>query len=168
MIDVCEASGVSRATLYRYFSRKEDLLDAVGEYVSRNFIAGIRSVAAESTEPADRIRMVFKFIVGYTNQVKADRILEIEPGFVIGFLQSHFAQHVAVLNEVLAPVYDDIETHTGLKINRPFVSELLLRGQESTSLIPGGASWVTLPDALGDMLKQLYRISEKRSRSARP
>ena len=40
---------------------------------------------------------VLEFFIRYTAQVKSDRMLEIEPSFVLRFLQSHFPQHVAIL-----------------------------------------------------------------------
>jgi AcrR family transcriptional regulator len=160
MTDVCDAAGISRATLYRYFSNKQDLLTAVGEHVSRNFIDGIRAATAQSDAPADRLRLVLEFFVRYTAQVKTDRMLEIEPTFVLQFLQSHFAQHVAAFNEALTPVYDDIETHLGIRINRVLVSEVLLRAEQSTVVVPAGRSWSALPEALSRMLEQLYKVKK--------
>ncbi len=156
MSDVCEAAGVSRATLYRYFARKEELLAAVGEHVSRNFVDGIKLAVAASQSPADRLRLVLEFFIRYTSQVKSDRMLEIEPSFVLKFLQSHFPQHVAILNDALAPVYDDIEAHLGIRVNRLLLSEVLVRAEQSTVVVPAGRSWETLPDALSRMLGQLY------------
>src|SRR5271156_6162445 len=161
MSAVCEAAGVSRATLYRYFARKEDLLEAVGEHVSRNFVEGINKAVAESRTPVERLRLVLEFFIRYTAQVKSDRMLEIEPSFVLKFLQSHFAQHVAVFNEALTPVYDDIESHLGIRINRLLVSEVLVRAEQSTVVVPAGRSWEALPEALARMLEQLYRAKPR-------
>ena len=160
MTDVCDAAGISRATLYRYFSNKEDLLSAVGEHVSRNFIDGVQAAIAQSDTPSDRLRLVLEFFIRYTAQVKTDRMLEIEPTFVLKFLQSHFAQHVAVFNEALSPVYDDIERHLGIRINRVLVSEVLLRAEQSTVVVPAGRSWSSLPEALSRMLEQLYQVGK--------
>lgn len=160
MTDVCDAAGISRATLYRYFSNKQDLLTAVGEHVSRNFIDGIQAAIAPSDTPADRLRLVLEFFIRYTAQVKTDRMLEIEPAFVLQFLRSHFAQHIAVFNEALSPVYADIETHLGIRINRVLVSEVLLRAEQSTVVVPAGRSWSSLPEALSRMLEQLYQVNK--------
>jgi AcrR family transcriptional regulator len=165
MTDVCDAAGISRATLYRYFSRKQDLLAAVGEHVSRNFIDGINNAVANSQVPADRLRLVLEFFIGYTSQVKTDRMLEIEPTFVLRFLQSHFAQHVAVFNEALSPVYDDIETHLGIRINRLLVSEVLLRAEQSTVVVPAGRSWNGLGDTLSRMLEQLHCLNSDKDKT---
>ena len=166
MTDVCDAAGISRATLYRYFSNKDELLAAVGEHVSRNFIDGIKAAVAQSDSPIDRLRLVLEFFIGYTAQVRTDRMLEIEPAFVLQFLQSHFSQHVAVFNEALSPVYDDIETHLGIRINRLLVSEVLLRAEQSTVVVPAGRSWSALPEVLSRMLEQLYQ--GKRGGAKRP
>jgi AcrR family transcriptional regulator len=167
MSAVCDAAGVSRATLYRYFSRKEDLLAAVGEHVSRNFIDGIKRAVAGSHTPSDRLHLVLEFFIRYTAQVQSDRMLEIEPSFVLKFLQSHFTRHVAVFNEALAPVYDDIEAHLRIRINRLLVSEVLLRAEQSTVVVPAGRTWEALPAALSRMLQQLYRAKPRSGRSPR-
>jgi AcrR family transcriptional regulator len=166
MSDVCDAAGISRATLYRYFSRREDLLAAVGEHVSRNFVDGIQRAMAGSDVPAERLRLVLEFFMRYTAHVKTDRMLEIEPSFVLKFLRSHFALHVAVFNEALAPVYDDIEAHLGIRINRLLVSEVLLRAEQSTVVVPASRSWEALPAALSRMLKQLYRANPHSGKKA--
>jgi AcrR family transcriptional regulator len=158
MTDVCDAAGISRATLYRYFSNKEDLLAAVGEHVSRNFIDGLKAAIARGDVPIERLRRVLEFFIGYTAQVRTDRMLEIEPAFVLQFLQSHFVQHVAAFNEALSPVYDDIEAHLGIPINRLLVSEVLLRAEQSTVVVPAGRSWSALPEVLSRMLEQLYEV----------
>jgi len=158
MTDVCDASGISRATLYRYFSNKPDLLAAVGEHVSRNFIDGLKAAIVHGDVPIERLRRVLEFFIGYTAQVRTDRMLEIEPAFVLQFLQSHFVQHVAAFNEALSPVYDDIENHLGIRINRPLVSEVLLRAEQSTVVVPAGRSWSALPEVLAQMLERLYEV----------
>jgi AcrR family transcriptional regulator len=165
MTEVCDAAGISRATLYRYFSNKQDLLAAVGEHVSRNFIDGMKAVIAQSEAPGDRLRLVLEFFTRYTGQVKTDRMLEIEPTFVLQFLQSHFAQHVAIFNEALSPLYDDIDTHLGIRINRVLVSEVLLRAEQSTVVVPAGRSWSALPEALSRMLEQLYQVEKSGRKS---
>ena len=166
MTDVCDAAGISRATLYRYFSNKPDLLAAVGEHVSANFIDGLKVAIAQSQIPTERLRLVLEFFIGYTAQVRTDRMLEIEPAFVLQFLQSHFAVHVAAFNDALSPVYDDVEYHLGIRINRALVSEVLLRAEQSTVVVPAGRSWSALPEVLSRMLEQLYQV--KSSGAKRP
>ena len=168
MSDVCDAAGISRATLYRYFSRKEDLLEAVGEHVSRNFVDGIKKAVAGSTVPIDRLRLVLEFFIRYTAQVKSDRMLgnRAELRAQVSAVPFPF-NTVAVFNEALAPVYDDIESHLGIRVNRLLVSEVLLRAEQSTVVVPAGRAWDALPEALSRMLEQLYRANSRRSGNCR-
>jgi AcrR family transcriptional regulator len=165
MIDVGDAAGVSRATLYRYFSRKEDLLQAVGEYVSSTFIKGIKASAALHTDPYAKLSAVLQFTIDYSAAIKADRMLEVEPSFVLGFLQSHFSQHVAAFREVVEPAFDDFEEKLGIKLDRMLISELLMRAQGSVSLIPGGAVWATLPDVLPKSLRDIANPKKKKGKA---
>jgi hypothetical protein len=86
---------------------------------------------------------------------------------VLKFLQSHFARHVAVFNQALSPVYDDLEAHLGIRVNRLLVSEMLLRAEQSTIIVPAGRSWSALPEALSRMLEQLYRVKPGGDKSLR-
>jgi hypothetical protein len=54
-------------------------------------------------------------------------------------------------------VYDDLESRLGIRIQRMLASELLLRAQASTTLLPGG-NWEAMPEALARLLDQLQKI----------
>jgi hypothetical protein len=47
------------------------------------------------------------------------------------------------------------------------VSEMLLRAEQSTIIVPAGRSWSMLPEALSRMLEQLYRVKPSGRKSAR-
>src|SRR3546814_2736044 len=47
MRDISDASGVSRGTLYRYFSSREEVLAAVSAFVCVNLEDGVRAVRSE-------------------------------------------------------------------------------------------------------------------------
>lgn len=61
MRDICDAAHVSRATLYRQFSTKDEVLDAVTEYICVNFEKGVLAAAEGHTDPTERFRAVMTF-----------------------------------------------------------------------------------------------------------
>ena len=68
MLDVVEACGISRQSLYRYFSSKTDMVIAIGAWKWREYIAGIPPGNAGELTAAERMRMYLdSFIDLYRN-----------------------------------------------------------------------------------------------------
>ena len=110
MSDICNAAEISRGTLYRYFSTKEDVLAAVSEFVSSNFENGVREAAETTTDPMERFHAVMRFFGEYTNDHTPDRIFEIEPSFYIDFFRSHFDRHKIAMRAALNLTFDYLDT----------------------------------------------------------
>jgi len=144
MSDICDASGISRGTLYRYFSTKEDVLAAVSEFVSCNFEDGVRDAAETSADPMGRFRAVMRFFAEYTNDHTPDRIFEIEPSFYIDFFRSHFDRHKIAVRVALNLTFDYLDTITDKPVDRDAIVETLVRTQLSTLIIPASPGWVTV------------------------
>lgn len=94
--DVAQQAGVSRPTLYRWFSSKEALLDAFGEWEHQQFRGGISAVTA-GLRGAERLDAVLRFIVGYQQSYYGVRMIDIEPAHVIG----RMAQAIPVMQDSL-------------------------------------------------------------------
>ena len=97
MSDICESSGVSRGTLYRYFTSKEDVLAAVSEFVCSSFERGIVEAGEGIADPIERFRAVMRFYGRFTIERSPDGIFEVEPAFHLQFLRSHFNRHKAAV-----------------------------------------------------------------------
>lgn len=80
--EVALQAGVSRPTLYRWFSSKEDLLDAFGVWERRRFDSAIGAATA-GLRGTDRLDAALKFIVEYQQSYSGVRMIDIEPGHVI-------------------------------------------------------------------------------------
>ncbi len=153
MSDIIDASGVSRGTLYRYFSSKEDVLAAVSEFVCVSFENGVREVGAAIADPVERFRAVMLFFARFTNEHSPDRIFEVEPAFHLEFFRSHFARHKAAVRDALDPVLSHFEMLTGGSINRDGFVEMLVRMQLSTLIVPANAEWIDLWNSAPDELE---------------
>ncbi|CAN5866666.1 TetR/AcrR family transcriptional regulator [soil metagenome] len=81
--EVALQAGVSRPTLYRWFASKEELLDAFGLWERHNFETGVARAIA-GLRGSDRLDAALKFIVEYQQSYSGVRMIDIEPGHVIG------------------------------------------------------------------------------------
>jgi AcrR family transcriptional regulator len=152
---VCQVSGVSRATLYRYFANKDDLLDAVGEFICRQFEIGLADEASRHERPEARFAAIMAFLLEYTENRGLIRIFEVDPSFHLVFFRSHFARHVAAVAMALAPVFDWIEARDGRVIEPQGSAERLVRLQLSRLLVPFDAGWMSMWRAASDQPLQL-------------
>jgi len=144
MSDIIEASGVSRGTMYRYFSNKDDVLAAVAEFVCSGFETGIREAAQGIEDPIERFREVMLFYARYTNENSPDRVFEVEPRFHLSFFRSRFDRYKVAVYLALEPTFEYLEAKLGKKINAEGFVEVLVRLQLSTLLVPADETWSAL------------------------
>jgi AcrR family transcriptional regulator len=137
---ICKVAGVSRATLYRYFANKDDLLDAVGEFICRGFEDGLATTVMEETGAPGRFATVMRFLDRYTSERALIRIFEADPSFHLVFFRSQFPRHEAAVRTALDPVFDSIEASDGVVVDRAASAQRLVRLQMSRLLIPFDAA----------------------------
>lgn len=83
--DVAAQAGVSRPTLYRWFSSKQELLAAFGSYEERIFNSGT-SAATAGLEGKEKLDAALRFIVDYQHSYSGARMVDVEPEYVIARL----------------------------------------------------------------------------------
>jgi len=154
MSDISVESGVSRATLYRYFPTKEQVLAAVSEFVSMGFEGGVREAAEQHPDPIERFRAVMRFFAQFTVERTPERIFELEPGFHLDFFRSHFARHKTAVRDALAPSFDHLDRLRSAPVDRDAIVEALVRMQLSTLIVPASPAWSKLWEATPDVLQQ--------------
>jgi AcrR family transcriptional regulator len=152
MSDISDASGVSRGTLYRYFTSKDDVLAAVSEYVCSSFERGIAEAGRGIEDPLQRFRAVMRFYSRFTIERSPERIFEVEPTFHLNFLRSHFQRHKAAVRGALDISIDYFDTLTGNRIDRDAFVDTLVRLQLSTLIVPASDEWVELWNSAPDRL----------------
>jgi AcrR family transcriptional regulator len=153
MSDVSDASGVSRGTLYRYFSTKEEVLAAVSEFVSLNFEIGVREAADRYEEPLERFQAVMRFFAQFTVERTPERIFEIEPAFHLDFFRSHFDRHTAAVRAALGRSFDYLDTLRDQPLDRDALVEALVRMQLSTLIVPASRNWTEIWDCAPEKLE---------------
>tara|TARA_R110000772_G_scaffold77139_21_gene166286 strand:+ start:1543 stop:2160 length:618 start_codon:yes stop_codon:yes gene_type:complete len=141
MSDIIEASGVSRGTLYRYFSNKDEVLVAVAEFVCVGFETGIRDAGNDILDPMERFKSVMRFYGQYTIENSPDRVFEVEPAFHLAFFRSRFDRYKQAVLEALELTFDYFDGLLGEPMNREAFVEMLVRMQLSTLLVPASDEW---------------------------
>jgi AcrR family transcriptional regulator len=159
MSDIIDTSGVSRGTLYRYFSNKDEVLAAVSEYVCTGFENGIRDAGQGIADPIERFKAVMQFYARYTNENSPDRVFEVEPGFHLAFFRSRFGRYKIAVQDTLDPVFD----HFDRLVGDAFV-ETLVRMQLSTLLVPASEEWLQIWNGTAENLqKWALKIAQKQN-----
>lgn len=154
MSDIIDASGVSRGTLYRYFSNKDEVLVAVSEFVCTGFESGIREAGKGIEDPIDRLKAVMQFYARYTEENSPGRVFEVEPAFHLGFFRSRFHRYKQAVRDALEPSFDYLDTLLNEPVNRDAFVEMLVRNQLSTLLIPASEQWKQLWNDTADNVRK--------------
>jgi AcrR family transcriptional regulator len=137
MSDVSAEAGISRGTLYNYFSDKEDLLRAIADHVESVFEKVVIAAVNECPELDVRLHVVIEALieVGRTHP-EALQVLAVEPGFGIDFLRQIFPQFVAILNRLLSPALEMTSAVRKMGLTSGQLTEMILRIVMSAYLIP--------------------------------
>jgi AcrR family transcriptional regulator len=144
MSDIIDVSGVSRGTMYRYFSNKDEVLVAVSEFVCTGFENGVREAGEGIADPMERFKSVMQFYARYTTENSPGRVFEVEPVFHLAFFRSRFARYKQAVEDALDPTFDYLDGLLGEPINRDGFVEILVRTQLSTLMVPASREWTQL------------------------
>jgi AcrR family transcriptional regulator len=137
MSDVGTQAGISRGTLYRYFSSKEELLAAIAVHVEKGLLDEL--VKAVERRPAldVRVQVVVEAMVYFSRtHPEAIQVIAIEPGFGIEFIRRVFPEFVAVAEQLLTPALELTPAVRLDSMSSAELSELILRVAASTFFIP--------------------------------
>jgi AcrR family transcriptional regulator len=137
--DIARRAGIGRATIYRRFTTRDDLVQAVVVRECRRFFADIAEATRDLPTLAERL--VEAFVVGLRSARKQpllQQMLEREPEISIPFLTTQGAPAIAVMREFLLRQYQESpEARAGkLDTNPAEIAEILVRLCISLVLTP--------------------------------
>lgn len=139
ILDVCQESGISRGTFYRYFSSQDDLLDAFSRHKRDQFHARLLEAVGPYQDPDERFQAVLNFVDDYLERSHARRLLLVAPEYATRWFQRIFHDSVHRFQDVLSPVFDAWEERRGITLDRELICELIVRFILSDVLVPSGA-----------------------------
>ncbi len=154
MTEVGRKIGLSRATLYRYFPTKDDLLDALTAHVLNGFERAMTEAVANDREPTHRLEVV---VTAMSNYFKAtpvmSQLLRSEASVVLDFYEQCFKQMLRIVFDALSPAFgtdrDDARW-------RWTVAEVVLRNSMSHRLVGPERGRLT-PRAFAEVLSEASR-----------
>lgn len=136
MNDVCRAAGVSRATVYRYFPGREELLKELSLWEEACFVEDLTE-SVSNAEPAKR----FKILMDRLAAIPQDYptllpLLENDPGYVLSNLRILFPTILEHSRKLMAPLVTDTWNTAESNLTVDALVECFLRLALTTYLFP--------------------------------
>jgi AcrR family transcriptional regulator len=149
---ICDEAGVSRGTLYRYFSSKEEVLHGVTLHLRSQTDRGVKEATDPYNDPQRRFEGFVRYMFNNDETTEASYLLEAEPVFTIKYLKANFKHFMMRVNEALGPVFDAWDRELGAELDRNLLVEMFIRYALSEMLIPSGPSRHSLSRRITAML----------------
>jgi AcrR family transcriptional regulator len=136
MGDVGEAAAMSRTNVYRYFSTKSALVDALAAYEGQRFAEGLEKVVADCPDQPAQATAVIGYYAGYAADHPAGSVSEVDPGFVLSYMRESLATANETLRAHLEDSLADAPIVTAGVLDRDELIDVLLRLQATTWILP--------------------------------
>lgn len=158
--EVCDAAGVSRGTLYRYFPSMEAVLEAVVLRLRTETDDELNHAMEGCETPTDRFAAFLKYSVSNNETRRGSQFLHVEPVFVIQYFQSNFDHFIKRVLIALESVFDAWEADIGTTVDRTAIAEMMVRLALSETVVPpsdGEPLALRLQSTVDVILKTLKR-----------
>jgi AcrR family transcriptional regulator len=137
MTDICREAQVSRGTLYRYFSNRDEVLEAINQRIIGVNREVFEQAIAEDPDPANRVRVVLKTMIGFPKLFPHMlSIFEYEPKTAVTFLSREMPNVIESLSEYLRPALEIAPPVVQGILTVEDVAELFYRLVTSSFLLP--------------------------------
>lgn len=144
MNDISREAGLSRGTLYRYFSSKDELLSGMGQWIADEN----RRRLNEAIEADPAIERRIAIVLAHSDAFRAERqhlarLIEVEPEFVMGWWREHYTEILSATRDAIAPVFRSPETGRIQTRRLDSAAEAILRMGLSFLFLPRQPQWST-------------------------
>ena len=152
--DICESSQIARATFYRYFNSKEEVLAALGQHFEDGVAAAFAVAIEANPEPQLRVQVVLDTIIAY-RAAGGDwnQMLDVAPEFTLEFIRDTFPKLVDVVTEALGPTAAESPLVTSGALTKRQLGDLFMRSVMSMLFLPGSRS-----DEVPALVASLFKV----------
>ena len=137
MRDVSQSAGVSRGTLYRYFSSRDDLLRSLSLREAYRFWERCLEALQQAPEGEERIRLLLLYATRHVREHAAlQRMLETDPGLVLDSIRQQLPAIRGELQRLIGPLLESTQLVQSRVVTVSQLVEWLTRLLISSFLIP--------------------------------
>jgi AcrR family transcriptional regulator len=131
--DVAAQAGISRPTLYKFFSSKDDLLSAFGVFELQSLRADLAQ-AIKGRTGRGRVDALLEFLVDFYGSYQMRGLIEIEPGLVLDQMARALPELVALVAPAVRGQVADPEA-VAMALVRLAVCHYLVPGYDQDRLL---------------------------------
>lgn len=137
MSDICREAGVSRGTVYRYFTSKDDVVEAVNQRIKNAGKEYLDRAVAANPDPDQRVRVVLRALMKVPKEFPhMARIVEREPATALAFLSREMPELSKRAAEYLEPALRDSPPVRSGAVTTVELAEIFQRLVSSSILLP--------------------------------
>jgi AcrR family transcriptional regulator len=135
---VCAEAQIARATFYRYFTDKQEVLDSVAGHYVREVAHRIAQAIEADPRPSARVEIVLSALTGFRHaDADLGTMMQVAPGYTLDFLETTFPELIAMLTVALKPAFENDPPDSTVSMTPEQLAELVLRLLVSMLLLPG-------------------------------
>ena len=150
MTDICAEAGVSRGTLYRYFTSRDDVLAGAEARIERTLRDTLQAAVKARPDADARVAVVLAALAEHAAaHPSLGAVLENEPRLALDYLARRFDALLEVLAEALRPALAASPGVVGGQLDERQLAELLLRLFLAERVLPGSRTSSSASEQLG-------------------
>jgi TetR/AcrR family transcriptional regulator, repressor for uid operon len=131
--DVAGQAGISRPTLYKFFSSKHDLLSAFSQF-ELQLVREDLDRALEGRAGGERVEALLQFLVDFHDSYQMRGLIDVEPGLVLGQMARALPALAELVTPALAGQVNDPEV-VAMALVRLAVCHYLVPGYDDARLL---------------------------------
>jgi AcrR family transcriptional regulator len=138
MTDICAEAGVSRGTLYRYFTSRDDVLAGAEARIERTLRDTLQAAVKAHPDEDARVQVVLSALAEHAAaHPSLEAILANEPRVALDYLARRFDTLLELLTEALEPALASSPSDVRGGLDERQLAELLLRLFLADRVLPG-------------------------------
>jgi AcrR family transcriptional regulator len=135
MSEVAAEAAVSRATVYRYFRSRDDLVVATEDHIHHRFEVGLAEVVNRAQSASERLTAIIDYCVQSNDSNETRHLCELHPRLAVKYLRLAAENDVNVLHRGLRPVYDEMTNVRSGRLDPKSITRIMLGMLHANMLI---------------------------------